>query len=199
MHNVPADILALARTVVRTEASHTLPPGATAAKTAGPTTTRNTALLEHAASTAVKGNDGAHNNRGQGSEPPASNNGGADLPPGMGTTESGKDVRRHRFEPIGFIRAGDWTSWRRRQGVSPTTCFAVETILGGRMARAAAPLLHAKVVHKCHRPSTKARRKEWILGGRMMRHNRRCLGSSCSRRCNFRRWWLNRLLSLLRS
>ena len=104
VHDVPADVLAGPAAVVRPEAPDALPPRPPAAEAAGPAAPADPPLLEGPAGPAVQGDDGAHDDGGEGAEPAAPDDGRPDLPGHVGAAEGGQDVGRHGLQPVVVVQ-----------------------------------------------------------------------------------------------
>lgn len=98
VNDVPADILALPRAVVRSEAPHTLPPRPAATETTGPAAPRDTALLERPAGPAVERDGGGDQNGCERTEAAPPHKIGSDAPSEMGVAEGLSDVLGHSVQ-----------------------------------------------------------------------------------------------------
>ena len=177
MHDVPADVLAGPAAVVRPEAPDALPPRPPAAEAAGPAAPADPPLLEGPAGPAVQGDDGAHDDGGEGAEPAAPDDGRPDLPGHVGAAEGGQDVGRHGLQPVVVVQVAAPSALGRPGGgggkaVGGLARLAVQPVAGGGVARAAAPLLDAHVVHEGHGPRAAARGEEGVVRRGVVRNDR---------------------------
>mmetsp|Transcript_1348 Transcript_1348/g.1945 ORF Transcript_1348/g.1945 Transcript_1348/m.1945 type:complete len:290 (-) Transcript_1348:1003-1872(-) len=175
VHNMPAHILTLPRTVVTAQTPHTFPPCASSTQTTGPTTSTHASFLQQTTTSTVSGHNRATDDGREGTQPLPSNNRRTNLPPGMRSAQRCQNMSRHSVDPviickhvnirvcIDIVGMHIGTQRRRWEGISSTARFAVQTVPSCGMTRTTTPLFHTESVYERHATRTFTGSQEWVF------------------------------------